>query len=295
MSRAAAVPRQLTLAPFRGVDAVAAGLVTRRQLSAERWLRLLPDVYAWEGLPLDHRTRCAAAHLFLDGRGVISGRDAAALWGADALVRGAPIEVTVPNGTRFRTPHGLRVVRSTLPAADLRERDGLPLTAPRRTAFDLARRLNLFDAVVCIDAMLAAGLVTESEIAWQAAERPSWPKASQIRLVLHFCDAGAESPQESRLRLILVGGRLPRPVTQYVVHDDDGRFVARLDLAYPHRKLGIEYDGDQHRSREAFRNDARRLNDLRACGWTVLRFVAADMYQPRNIRDVVAQALVRRD
>ncbi len=291
MSRAAAVPRQLTLAPFRGTAAIAAGVLTRRQLSTERWLRLLPDVYAWSGLALDHRARCVAAHLFLDGRGVVSGRDAAALWGADALVRGAPVEVTVPHEVRFRPPHGLRIVRSRLPAKDRGVQNGVPLTTPRRTAFDLARRLGLFEAVVCVDAMLAADLVTESVLAFEAAGRSTWPRVSQVREVLRFCDAGAESPQESRLRLILVAGGLPRPVTQYVVYDDDGRFVARLDLAYPKKKLGVEYDGDQHRSRAVFRTDVRRLNDLRACGWTVLRFVAGDMSQPHRMRAVVARAL----
>jgi very-short-patch-repair endonuclease len=65
------------------------------------------------------------------------------------------------------------------------------------------------------------------------------------------------------------------------VRDASGLFVARLDLAYPKRKLGIEYEGDHHRGRGVFRHDLRRLNALRACGWTVLRFAAPDIYRDR--------------
>jgi hypothetical protein len=284
------VPGQLRLAPFVGARAVAAGLVTRRQLTGDTWRRLFPNVYVWRGLPPDHRVRCVAAGLFLRGRGAVSGRDAATLWGADILLPGAPVEVTVPNEARFRTQPGLRVVRSSLPRLDCGVEAGVPLTTPRRTAFDLARRLGLVEAVVGVDAMLAVDLVTETEIAYLAGCRPGWPGIPQIRKVLLLCDAGAESPQESRLRLILIGGGLPRPVTQYEVYDGD-RFVARLDLAYPEKRVGIEYDGDQHRSRAVFRNDVRRLNDLRARGWTVLRFTAADMYERHKIVAIVAQVL----
>ena len=71
------------------------------------------------------------------------------------------------------------------------------------------------------------------------------------------------------------------------MRDSANRFVARLDLAYPEHKLGVEYDGDHHRTRTEFRNDLRRLNDLRTCGWTVLRFVAADLYSPERVVAVV--------
>jgi hypothetical protein len=271
----------LTCAPFVGRDAIAAGLLTRSQLAGETWRRLLPDIYAWADLPLDHGLRCLAAGLYLRGRGAVSGRDAAALWGADALMRGAPVEVTVPRGARVRPAGGLVVVRSPLPAGDVAAWAGIPLTTPGRTAFDLARRLPLVEAVVAVDAMLAARLVTSANLAASAAIRPYWPGLARLRKVLLLCDAGAESPQESRLRLILIAGGLPRPVCQYEVRDAAGLFVARLDLAYPAHRLGIEYEGDHHRGRGVFQDDLRRINRLRACGWTVLRFAARDVFGDR--------------
>jgi very-short-patch-repair endonuclease len=45
----------------------------------------------------------------------------------------------------------------------------------------------------------------------------------------------------------------------------------------PATRRVAEYDGDHHRDRTVFRRDIERLNALRALGWTVLRFTAADV------------------
>jgi very-short-patch-repair endonuclease len=291
VSRAVFAPEELTGAPFRGAEVVAKGLLSRRQIAGSAWIRLFPDIYVWEGLVIDHHTRCLAAALFLDGRGAISGLDAAAMWGADAIIRGAPIEATVPDPIRVRATHGLRIVRSPLPPGDCHPSTHLLRTTPGRTAFDVARRRDWRTAVVGIDAMLAARLVTKEEVSAFARTRKGWPRVSQVGKVLLLSDAGAESPQESRLRLILVAGGLPRPRTQYEVRDGMNRFVARLDLAYPEHRLGIEYDGDHHRTRAAFRNDLRRLNELRTCGYTVLRFAAADLFDPQRVVATVKAAI----
>ena len=81
---------------------------------------------------------------------------------------------------------------------------------------------------------------------------------------------------ETRLRLLLVLAGLPCPEVQYEVVTPE-KFVARLDLAYPQVRLGIEYDGDHHRRVAVFRRDLARLNALHALGWTVLRFTADDV------------------
>lgn len=64
---------------------------------------------------------------------------------------------------------------------------------------------------------------------------------------------------------------LPEPVLHFRVLDD-GRFVAEVDLAYPHLKIAIELDGAHHREEEVHERDLPRQNDLVLVGWTVLRF-----------------------
>ncbi|HLZ36763.1 MAG TPA: DUF559 domain-containing protein [Mycobacteriales bacterium] len=97
----------------------------------------------------------------------------------------------------------------------------------------------------------------------------------------------AESPMETRQRLLLVLAGLPEPVPQHEVRDPDGVLIARLDLAYPQRRLGIEFDGSGHADPRQWRADLRRQNALLRAGWRLLRFTAADVY--RHPGTVVAQ------
>lgn len=287
MPRPASVPPPLRFAPFRGATAVAAGLMTRRQLAGPAWRRLLPDVYVHVDAVLDHFTWCRAASLLLPPAGAISGRSAAYLLGADVLPLDAPVEVSVPRTATLRAHPGLVVHRAVLPASDLTRRSGLPLTTPLRTAFDLARQSDLVAAVVAVDALLYRRVVTPEQLANFALSRARWPGVRRLPPVLSLAAPDVESPMETRTRLVLVLAGLPRPVVQFDVCDAAGRFVARVDLAYPRIKLAIEYDGDHHRERLTFQRDVARLNALRLCGWTVLRFTADDVL--RHPSRVVAQ------
>jgi very-short-patch-repair endonuclease len=103
--------------------------------------------------------------------------------------------------------------------------------------------------------------------------------------VLGFVDAAAESPMESRLRMVLVLGGLPRPRAQVTIRDRWGRALGRPDLYYAEQRLGIEYDGGSHR--ESLTEDNRRQNRLLKAGVRLLRFTAADVL--RNPEGVVSQ------
>ena len=124
----------------------------------------------------------------------------------------------------------------------MQRRAGVQTTTPLRTAFDIARRPPLSGAVVALDAMLAADLVTRAALARIGTERERWPGVCQLHKALLVCDPGAESPMESRLRLVLIAAGLPWPVTQHEVFS-------------PRHRLGVEYEGDHHRSRSTFQRD----------------------------------------
>lgn len=164
---------------------------------------------------------------------------------------------------------------------------GLPVTTPLRTAFDLGRQPPRTEAVVAVDALLNRRLVKSAALGDYLTAHPGWPGAALLRGVLGLAEPLSESPMETRLRLLLLDAGLPPPTAQYEVFDARGRFVGRVDLAYPRWHIALEYEGDHHRERAHFRQDVARLNALRAAGWIVLRFIADDVL--RHPHQTIAQ------
>ncbi|MEH0937021.1 endonuclease domain-containing protein [Micromonospora psammae] len=310
MPKAPRRPPQLRGRIFRGSTAVSRGLLTRNDLRSSAWRSLFRDVYADSHLRVSHRDRCRAVTRWLVPPGTaVAGRSAAALYGAGRVAPDEPIDVlmstslaapqptdatttdttgtyaadggtTVAQGrsvtlTRPRRgpATGLRVHRAELDPGDVVDRAGILVTTPARTCWDLARWLDVVDAVVVIDSLLARRLTDVPalrEYALARAGRRGW--RSLLRAV-DLADPGAESPPESRTRVQLVLAGLPRPRTQWVV-SDHGRFVARLDLAWPELKVAVEYDGLWHDDPEQFHRDRRRLNQLLGGDWIVLHVTA---------------------
>jgi very-short-patch-repair endonuclease len=99
---------------------------------------------------------------------------------------------------------------------------------------------------------------------------------------------------ESVLRWVLHEAGVPAPAVQYIVTDDDGVFRGRADLAWPDKKVLVEFDGDLHRERGVFVKDLRRQNALIAAGWVILRFSSADILgRPHAVIAEVRRALAR--
>jgi very-short-patch-repair endonuclease len=112
-----------------------------------------------------------------------------------------------------------------------------------------------------------------------------------------MADGGAESPYETKTRLVLLGGGLPRPHTQIEVLNEWGAVMARIDMGWEEWKVGVEFDGAQHWTDPAQRTrDIDRLAELEARGWTIIR-VSADMlrYRPDVVVERTRTALVAAD
>jgi very-short-patch-repair endonuclease len=97
---------------------------------------------------------------------------------------------------------------------------------------------------------------------------------------------------ESVLRWIVHAAGLPAPELQFRITTGDGRLVGVADLAWPDRKVLVEFDGNVHRDRDVFVKDLRRQNGLVGEGWVVLRFTSADVYgRPDDVVAVMRRAL----
>ena len=94
-----------------------------------------------------------------------------------------------------------------------------------------------------------------------------------MRRVAALVDGGAESPQESRLRvrLVLAGSPGPgHPVrggARWPFHRPGGPGLAAV-------KIAVEYDGLWHHDPEQFHRDRQRLNRLLGEDWIVLHLTA---------------------
>jgi very-short-patch-repair endonuclease len=75
---------------------------------------------------------------------------------------------------------------------------------------------------------------------------------------------------------------LPPPVRQYRVFNEDGRFVARVDLAWPELGIFIELDGQHHEGQPV--HDANRETAVvAATGWLCGRFTWTEVFRtPRT-------------
>jgi very-short-patch-repair endonuclease len=267
-------PAALAGSIFLGRDALASGLLTPADLRGRAWQQVLRGIYADATITITHRHRClAVARFALPPGGAIAGRSAAHLYGARPTQPTDPVEVLVPASAKVRMA-GVRTHVSQPGAADTQEYDGLPVTTPLRTCWDLAQWCDAVEAVAWIDALASRRVISLPDV--EAYARAQAGRRGRRRLLnaTALADAGAESPQESRVRVRLVLAGLPRPQTQIII-DHDGRFVARADLGWPEYKVAVEYDGLWHAESSAqIHADRRRLNAVTAADWVVLHVTA---------------------
>lgn len=273
-------------------EALAAGDVTRRELSRS-FVKLHRNVYVRTGVRLNAADRARAAWLWSGRQATLVGHSAAAVLGSKWIPDDAPVELA-----RVRRPasRGIVLRSGMIHDDEVRLIDGMKCTTAVRTAYDLGRRLTLDKAIMRIDALLNATGCTLEEV-YQIAERYSGSRGiRRLRSALALADAGAESPQETCLRLLLVQSGLPRPVTQIRVPDLRRRKVRRIDMGYPEYLVGVEYDGEQHwTDPQQGADDIERLEFLAAMGWLIIRVSARQLrYYPGEVVERVRRALTDR-
>jgi hypothetical protein len=259
--------------PFIGSEAVAAGIATHSQLR-RRYTRVFRDVYVSEGTELTHAVRARAAWLWSGRRGIVAGFSAAGLYGSEWVDATRPVDIIHDN--RQALP-GLQIWGDRLEGDEFELLDGVAVTTPARTVLDLACWYPSMTAVAAIDALARATDVKLADAELLAARYRGRRGIGCARVSLDLVDAGAQSPKESWLRLVLVQAGLPRPQTQIPVLDEFGSAIAYLDMGWEDVKVAVEYDGEQHRSdRSQYNWDIRRLERLHRRGWRVVRVVASD-------------------
>ncbi|RAV14023.1 hypothetical protein DQP55_09275 [Mycolicibacterium sp. GF69] len=254
--------------PFIGTEALAAGRLNRHQL--RRYHRaLMPNVYLDKRIEPSLWQRTVAAWLWSRREAVVAGLSASAIHGAKWVDDDEPVELIWRNA---RSPSGVVTRYDLLLPNEFERHDGIPVTTPERTAFDLGRRGSLGMAVARLDALAAATGLKAPVVEELAREHRRARGLRQLEQALDLMDSGAESPKETWLRLLVIRDGYPRPRTQIPIPGPDGWPRYYLDMGWEAITLALEYDGGQHwddPKRVAY--DIKRAEYIHDVGWTVVR------------------------
>jgi hypothetical protein len=232
----------------------------------------MPNVYVEKRKAPSLRQRTIAAWLWSNREAVIAGAAASAMHGANWVDEDAPVEVIWRNA---RAPQGVVTRYELLLSDEFRKLDGLPVTTPERTAFDIGRRGTIGQAVARLDALAAATDFKVRDVEELAGNHRHTRGLRQLQAALDLVDAGAQSPKETWLRLMLIDGGFPRPHTQIPVLGADGFPRYFLDMGWEEIMLAVEYDGGQHWTDPwQFAKDVERQEYVAKIGWTVVRVVS---------------------
>ncbi len=204
-------------------------------------------------------------------RVVVSHQSAAAWCGVDLPGPVDHLHVTAPRnrGRRSDSAVGVQIHRAVLQPDDVRLVRGVRVTAPDRTVADIARSAPLQVAVAVADGYLRLGLTTVSSLS-SYAESLAGPRRPAAIRTANLADPSSGSVFESMTRVLLADAGLPAPCTQYTIRTPGGRWIGRVDFAWPEARVVLECDGFQHHaSRDSFIRDRRRWSALVRAGWRV--------------------------
>lgn len=228
--------------------------------------------------------KARAAWLWSGRRATLVGVSAAAVHGTRWIDPALPAELN--HSSQHKTA-GIILHSDALAADEIETAKGLPVTTAARTAFDLGRRKGLTSAVIRLDALMRATGVQSADVGLLAERHRGSRGIVQLRQVLALVDAGAESPQKTRTRLVLTNAGLAPERTQIDVYDRDGYHIGRVDMGWATWKVGVEYDGTHHWADPRQRaRDIDRQAELEALGWRIIR-VSADILRVRPASIVI--------
>lgn len=219
----------------------------------------------------------------------MAGLSAAASHGSRWIDDDVPIDLIWRNQ---HSPAGVITRNLRVETDEVTRVASLPVTTVERTAYDLARRLPIGEAVARLDALMRATPFGVGDVLELAKRYPRARGLRQLRAALELVDPGAASPKETWLRLLMINAGLPTPETQIPVNEG-WRTIGVLDMGWEGYKVAAEYDGDHHRTdRRQYARDQWRIRELEALGWIIVRVIAED--KPQDVVRRVRDALVRR-
>ena len=149
-------------------------------------------------------------------------------------------------------------------------KDGIPVTTPARTLFDLAGVVSEQQLEHAFNEAEYRRLTSPTSLDALLARYPGRRGTANLRRVLdthrRYGETVAREELERRFLAFLDARGLPRPkVNRHTGHGE-------LDATWPEQRLVVELDGfAAHGTRKAFEADRAKDRALVAAGWRVIR------------------------
>ena len=255
----------------------------QRQSRVERglWIALFTGVYRMAGAPISWRGDLLGAVFAGGPHGVASHRSGACVWGVDGGDRHLQ-EVLCPRWRRDQHP-GLIVHESkALDVRDVTVIDAIPVTTIERTLLDLGAVRHPLTVERAVETALRMQLTTLPALRATVRRlgRQGRNGAGVLRRILDERDPDqrlTESAMEMRMRQVLRANGLPLPVVQFEIWYQ-GRFVARVDAAYPDLRIALEYESfEWHMGKAAHIRDNARRNAIVGANWAPISVTWEDL------------------
>lgn len=258
--------------------------------------RVHPGIYRSTTVPFTELSRWRAATSWGGADSRLFGCSAGAALGLDGISDGEKVEIAVTGGTGTE---GIRIHR--LRPGDLPPTvrvEGIPVTNPTRTIFDLAGRVNPRAVGLALDDALRKRLTAIPRL-WDELRRNGGRGrrgAKELRVLLmarDSSDAELRSAFEARMKRILSRIKETKAIPNFriVVGND----VYYLDFYYPSHLLAIEcHSLKWHAANGWLKRDVRRHRALMKAGITVLYFTWEEVFfEPERVEREIRQALER--
>lgn len=267
--------------------------------SGTTWVRLYDGVFRFRGAPPNWRGDLLAASLNASPPVGVS-RRAAAHW-YDLPLGKEIVEITCRRWKRTRADGPIVHESTRFDEQDIVVIERIPIVTPERLVMDFASTSPFPDS---IEKMLQAArrkrLITYESMheTYERLHRRGVKGMKALRVALERWDPTSkptESDMETWLTQILRKHGLPEAVSQFVVLDQNGRFVARADAGLPQWRITIEYQSKtEHLDEFQVLQDDRRRNAILAAGYFPLAARVEDLRAGgallvRQIREIAAR------
>ncbi|WP_156392226.1 MULTISPECIES: hypothetical protein [unclassified Nocardioides] len=237
---------------------------------------LLYGVYVDASTPDSLDLRIEAAALVLPPHAVVADRCAAWLHDVDILDFEEhdvipELDAVSRDGKRASARRGVFGGKRDLSGSEVMLLPGgVRVTTPLRTACDVACLYGRYRAMATLDEFRRKHGISQLDLALMLPRFRGRRGVIQLRELIPLSTDRADSQPESWVRLMIHDEGLPMPEAQVdlVV---PGWGPARVENAYAHLRIAVEYDGEKFHTLDGDRErDETRRAALEAAGWIIL-------------------------